>query len=180
MRPKFREDKATQAAALFIKLCGSSIDQIRLMKLLYYAEREALKRWGRPITFDSYVSMNRGPVLSQTLDLMHEEDETVSFWHRFISAPQNYQLTLINDPGMNSLSQAEINLIKEIYDEYKDIDKWDLCKMSHELPEWKDPEGSAIPINYQDIFRAVGKSDAEIETILSEIENIALMDNYIG
>ncbi len=180
MKPKFREDKTTQAAALFIKLNNGSIDQIKLIKLLYIAEREALKRWKRPITFDSYVSMNKGPVLSQTLDLIHGEDETSSIWHKFISAPQNYNLSLITDPGTEKLSRAEEDLIKEIFNSYGNIDKWELCEMSHDFREWQNPKGSAIPIAYSDILEALGKTQIEISSILSELENIALMDEYIG
>ena len=44
---------------------------MKLIKLLYLADREALLRWGRPITFDAYVSMDRGPVLSSVLDLIN-------------------------------------------------------------------------------------------------------------
>jgi uncharacterized phage-associated protein len=180
MKPKFREDKTTQAAALFIKLNKEPLDQIKLMKLLYFAEREALNRWKRPITFDSYVSMQRGPVLSETLDLIHEEDQSDSIWHKFISPPQNYKLSLINDPGTDKLSQAEEDLIKEIFLKYGHINKWILCEMSHDLREWQDPKGSVIPIAYSDIFEALGKTKIEIDAIISELENIALMDEYIG
>lgn len=180
MKAKFREDKATQAAALFIKLNGESIDQIKLMKLLYFAEREALIRWRRPIVFDSYVSMKKGPVLSQTLDLIHGDDESDGIWNNFISPPKNYELSLINDPGTGKLSQAEESLINEIFKTYGAIDKWELCNLSHRLPEWQNPNGSAIPIDYKDILRGAGRTEIEIETIIDEIENIALMDNCMG
>jgi uncharacterized phage-associated protein len=43
---------------------------IKLIKLLYLADREALLRWGRPITTDRHVSMPKGPVVSQIYDLI--------------------------------------------------------------------------------------------------------------
>jgi len=46
---------------------------LKLIKLLYIIDREALLRWGRPLTGDRYVSMDHGPVLSQTLNLITEE-----------------------------------------------------------------------------------------------------------
>ncbi len=43
---------------------------MKLIKLLYLADREALARWGRPITTDTYVAMKHGPVLSYILNLI--------------------------------------------------------------------------------------------------------------
>jgi len=48
---------------------------IKLIKLLYLADREALLRWGRPITTDCHVSMPKGPVVSQIYHLITDEPE---------------------------------------------------------------------------------------------------------
>jgi uncharacterized phage-associated protein len=73
MKLLFNEAKATQAAARLLKLRGGSMSYIKLMKLLYLADREALIRWGRPITTDRYVSMDNGPVLSRIYNLIRNE-----------------------------------------------------------------------------------------------------------
>src|SRR4051812_9596906 len=54
MRISFNEQKATQAAARLLELRGGRISYLKLIKLLYLADREALLQWGRPITTDSY------------------------------------------------------------------------------------------------------------------------------
>ena len=61
MTVTYREDKATQAAARLLRLAGGKLNHMKLMKLLYLADRRALIQWGRPITFDWYVSMPHGP-----------------------------------------------------------------------------------------------------------------------
>jgi len=38
---------------------------VKLIKLLYLADREALLRWGAPITTDRYVSMTMDPPLAE-------------------------------------------------------------------------------------------------------------------
>ena len=45
---------------------------LQLVKLLYFVDREALLRRGAPVTGDRMVSMDHGPVLSTTLDLINE------------------------------------------------------------------------------------------------------------
>ena len=46
----FNEAKATQAAARLLFLRGGTMSYVKLIKLLYLADREALIRWGRPVT----------------------------------------------------------------------------------------------------------------------------------
>ena len=78
---RFNEAKATQAAACLLKLRGGQMSYLKLVKLLYLADREALLRWDRPITTDRYVSMDNGPVLSRVLNLINGSYEsTTGIW----------------------------------------------------------------------------------------------------
>ncbi len=181
MNPAYREEKAAQVAALFLKLRGGRMSKIKLIKLLYIAEREALIKWRRPIVFDRYVSMDRGPVVSNTLNIMNGERDTCGPWDEAISQPdENYKVGIKNDPGRGDLSDAEEELIKDVYLRYGNKYRWDLCKLTHNFPEWTDPKGSSIPIRYEDILGGAGKTDIEIAAIIEEIENIALLDDYMG
>lgn len=180
MKPIFREDKVTQAAALFLNLGGGTMYHLKLMKLLYLADRRALIALGRPITYDSYVSMDHGPVLSTTLNLIHGDVQSTGPWEKAIDVPLNNKVSLREDPGDNKLSEAEVELIKDVFDEHGAKSRWDLRDFTHTLPEWQDPKGSTIRIEYKDILSHEGKTDAEIASILEEIEGLALMDKYLG
>ena len=127
---------------------------MKLIKLLYLADREALLRWGCPITTDRYVSLDRGPVLSHVLNLITDETdpETSSIWARVISEPTKYEVHLNEEIQEEELSDAEIDLLNEIFREYGKMSRWDLVRITHDLPEWVDPAGSAIPISYRDIL----------------------------
>src|SRR5678809_1346585 len=112
---KFNEEKATQAAAQFLALAGGRLNYMFLIKLLYMLDREALLRWGRPVTNDHYVSLKYGPVLSSVHDLITEmplEGETFSSKH--ISDPSHYIVQLNSNPGYAQLSEAEEDLIAEL------------------------------------------------------------------
>ena len=69
MQLPFNEAKAAQTAARLLKLRGGRMSYLKLIKLMYLIDREALLRWGRPVTTDCYVSMDKGPILSRTLIL---------------------------------------------------------------------------------------------------------------
>jgi uncharacterized phage-associated protein len=182
MKLTYREDKAVQAAALFLKLRGnnSTMSHLKLMKLLYLAEREALLRWGQPITYDSCVSMAHGPVLSNTLNLVNGYVEVKSLWGRCISTPEHNEVKLLEAPGDDSLSDAEEQLIRELFAEHGKKSRWELRDYTHTLNEWQDPNGSSIRIEYKDILKGAGKTDNEIESIIEELENMALMDISMG
>ncbi len=138
VRLQFNERKATQAAAHMLRLCGGRMSYMKLIKLLYLADRAALLRWGRPITTDRYVSMDRGPVLSRVLDLATDGGDpgTPSIWASTITEPSNYEVQLREGAGDDELSDAEAELLDNVFAEYGKLSRWDLVKLTHQLPEW--------------------------------------------
>lgn len=172
---RFNERRATEAAAKFLKLRGGRMSYLKLIKLLYLLDREALLRWGRPVTTDRYVSMDNGPVVSRIYDLIREEPApgTDPIWRQYISAPSNYEVALTVEPEADELSPAEESLIEEIFSRYGKLSRWYLVNLSHDLPEWQDPNGSAIPIEYQDILRAGKRTESEIAAVAAELEALA-------
>jgi len=50
VHPRFNEQKATELAAYFLKSGGGSMPYLKLMKLLYLADRKAIELDGSPIT----------------------------------------------------------------------------------------------------------------------------------
>jgi uncharacterized phage-associated protein len=178
MQPRFREDKATQAAALLLRWAGGAMNYMKLIKLLYLADRTALVRWGRPITFARAVSMKHGPVLSEVLDLVNEGSRpgSHSLWNRAVSSPANYEVRLAGDCPADDLSDAEEAVLAEVFREYGPLDPWPLVDLLHDtLPEWI-PTSGAIPIQYRDILSKEGWTDAEVAEVESELENLALLE----
>ena len=104
---RFDEAKAMQAAAYFLKLRGGQMHYINLIKLLYLTDREALIRWGAPVTTDRHASMDNGPVTSRILNLITEE-RPKPVWEKSISAPLGeYEVRLLPDAPTDRLSPAE-------------------------------------------------------------------------
>lgn len=182
MNMRFNEAKATQAAARILRNRGGRMSYMKLIKLLYLADREALARWGRPITTDTYVSMDKGPVLSHVLDRINEgpSPDDPSFWAQHIVPSGNYEVTLAEDPAGDLLSEAEDELLDEIFRAHGDLTRWQIVDLVHKLPEWRDPQGGAIPIGYADILRAKNKKPEEIAAIENELAALSQMDALIG
>lgn len=176
MRPRYREDKATQAAARLLKLRGGKMSHLKLIKLLYLVERESLARFGVPLAYDTYVSMPHGPVLSSTLDRINtREAYQGGYWDSVIAPKANHEVSL-REPDVvpnDQLSPAEEALIDEIFGRYGSLTRWQLVDFTHTLPEWTDPQGSSIPISPDEILRSEGYSDDDIEQMKAEWEAAA-------
>lgn len=171
MNLRYRQERATQAAARLLELRGGTMSYLKLLKLLYLADRKALVEHGRPITFDRYVSMDHGPVLSQTYNLIVAEESpgTHSYWREFISEPADYEVHLLKAAPNGELSAAQERILDEVFEEFGRLGRWDLVKLTHTLPEWEDPQGSSIPIALRDVLRATGLDDDEAEAIEADL-----------
>ena len=167
----YREDKATQAAARLLQLAGGRLNHMKLIKLLYLADRRALVQYGRPITFDWYVSMPHGPVLSFTLDRINDSPspDGTSYWHRFISERRDNEVTLLDRVPRDQLSPAEEQLLDAVWREFGTMSQWELRDYSHTLPEWRDPKGSSLPIQIRDILLGEGFSEAEAREVVDTL-----------
>ena len=107
---------------------------MKLIKLLYLADREALASWGRTITTDTYVSMDRGPVLSHVLDRINEgpSPQDPSFWAQHVTPSGNYEVELTIDPGGELLSEAEDELLDQVFKARGHLSRWEIVDLVHE------------------------------------------------
>lgn len=174
---RFHPEKAIEAAATFLKLHGKSMKYLGLVKMLYIADRIALERMEQPITGDHYVSMDYGSVLSGVYDLIKGQpvDNALPLWSEYISPRNANVVELLKDPGNEELCEEEEEIIQEVYKKYGHLDPFKVAKWTHDLPEWKDPHGSSIPILVEEILKDFGKTDEEIE----EIKQIAIREAYL-
>lgn len=169
----YKEERATQAAAHLLKLRGAPMSYMKLIKLLYFADRAALLRLGRPITYDQWVSMPHGPILSRTYDLVVAEpapDES-PYWRRYISPViGDYEVEALNeDPPTDQLSKAQEEILDSVFNEWGHLDRWQVRDASHLLPEYTKTN-SSIRIPYRDVLILEGRTEAEACEIEADLE----------
>ena len=72
----FEKDRAEQIVAFFaMQEPSKKINIMKVVKLVYLADRKNIEKYGDPISDDDYVSMKKGPVCSQTLDMLNAVKE---------------------------------------------------------------------------------------------------------
>jgi uncharacterized phage-associated protein len=179
---RFHFQRTLQAVAEFLEASpGRRMNYMRLLKLLYIAERELLAEHALPITGDQAVAMERGPVLSHTYDLILGKTDGADEWGKFIHK-DHYDICLVNDPGRGQLSKSVLAKLHEVARRYEDMDEWDMVEETHKFAEWKKnfAAGSkpAFPIQWDDVLIAQGK-----EHLIAEVESderaSALFDNML-
>ena len=161
----FDRTKATQAAAFLLKRSSRRRESyMKIIKLLYIADRESLRETGRPITGDRFVAMKKGPVLSEVLNLIKGTSANSAGWDKFFQTHRfSFEVELVVDPGIGKLCRYETDKLAEIWERYKHHGKWRVVDLTHEFPEWKknDPGNSMRPIPLSDVLEAVGVSDRQ-------------------
>src|SRR6266478_6252954 len=70
METYFSHKKSAQVAAILVSKEGGSINYMKLLKLMYLADRQALLEAGKPITGDQPVCMKDGLLLSEIYNLI--------------------------------------------------------------------------------------------------------------
>ena len=178
----FKVRKAIEAAGVLLRSTRSRrMNYMRLLKLLYIADRESLRDTGQPITGDRAVAMERGPVLNGVYSIIKEQHMGVPQWNRFFRL-EAWDLLLARETGVGELSPYEIEKLEEIARRYEDKDEWDMVQLTHDLPEWiknKPQDRSSRPIPLEDILAAVGRSQ-DAESIIQEEKDRETFDRIFN
>jgi uncharacterized phage-associated protein len=178
---RFNIEKTIQAIAAFLRFHGTKeMSYLRMLKLLYLADRESLKETGRPITGDRVVAMEHGPVLSSVYDLIKGEHTGWPVWSRFLGK-KGYRIELLQDPGNGALSKYEIGKLRELTERHADQNEWEMVEIVHDLDEWKknNPGKACKPIPFEDILDAIGRRADEL-AILQDARDQAAFDRVFA
>lgn len=179
----FKERKAAQMAAFLLDRAGGKLNVLKLTKLLYLAERESLRVHGTQVSGDRMVSMPKGPVLSQTLDLT--SGHTISpDWDALIEDREQHDVKLrksVSREDFKDISDATISVLESVWSEFGNKDQWELVDFTHDhCAEWEDPQGSSLPIPAKRVFSAMGIDQETAEAMEQELKAQNYFDSILG
>jgi len=141
---------------------GGKVRKIRLIKLLYIADRDHFLQHGYPITGDDQYAMPLGPVPSKTLDLLDgdlpESDQSLAYLQQ-----KDFIISIRKNPEQNLLSQSEIAVLDQVLRVHGQKDPWVLVKETHEYPEYKGTykEDTSTRIPYEKILECYETGDGK-------------------
>ncbi|NQU77379.1 SocA family protein [Candidatus Falkowbacteria bacterium] len=162
---EFDHKKATQAINFLARKEGGKIDKLKVIKLIWLADRYHLRKYGRPIVNDIYFAMPYGPVASSVKDLTSfnflgdDGDGEEKYLSEYLKQEPGHKISSIKESDTDVFSETDIETLDKIYEKYGSYKASQLVKISHEFPEWKKfkraLEARTItrgPISYSDFF----------------------------
>lgn len=172
----FNIRKAAQVAAFFAKAEGGRVNVLKLVKLVYLADRKFMEQYDGTMLHDKLVSMDHGPVNSVTLNLINGlAVDPKGDWGAWITERDGHFVALANqgftEDDLDELSEAEIDTLREIAAQFKGWSQYRVRDYTHKhCPEWQDPDGSSVPITYEQLFAVLGKPEPKVlaETVEHE------------
>ena len=157
---------------------------LKLLKLLYIAEREYLVEESEMMFGDSVVAMKFGPVLSNVYDLIKSEGDYAETWREYIHKGGHFCVVLHQDPGFDDLCRAERKKLDDVYRRFGHLDRFLVVEMTHDFPEWAnkfDTHSSrrSFPISVEEILAALDQKEL-IDKVRERQEEIAWYEGMIG
>lgn len=181
----FRKQKTIEATSYLLSALDAEqqgMPYIKLIKLLYLADREMLRIKRRTITGDEHWSMKFGPVLEKTLDMIKEGDEE---WQGYFETDLEAKIISETEPAKPSaLSRADLTVLQEVADKFGHLPWQKLVDITHELPEWQAKQVSKgrKKIYLWDIAKALGYSDEGAREIVehnAELNDIQMFQEQV-
>jgi uncharacterized phage-associated protein len=143
----FSYRKATQALNFFARQDGGTINKMRALKLLFFADRYHLRKYGRPIANDEYFAMDYGPVPSGAKDLAESSDfrpDVEKVYAGQFIAPSDDRLSFKSVASVDEVvfSHTDLEALRFAWGMFHGCKPFELAELTHAYPEWKKHEAA--------------------------------------
>ncbi|HEY3572082.1 MAG TPA: Panacea domain-containing protein [Thermoanaerobaculia bacterium] len=115
--------------------CGRT----KLNKLLFYSDFRAYDYLGEPISGQTYQKREFGPTPKALLPVVDElEKEKLCVWaDRTWHGKPMKRLVALREPDLSVFRPEEIDLIRNVIEEFWELDATEISKRSHEFAGWQ-------------------------------------------
>lgn len=170
----FNYQKAIQAIVFFAQKEGNRINRMKALKLVYFADRYHLRKYGSLITNDEYYAMEYGPVASGVKDILELSDfldrREKEYAVQFLKKAEQFHIEVTHPFQSRVLSQTEIEALSFAWEKFGQYDALTLSKkVTHQYPEWKRHEQtlkashiSRVMMHIEDFLDDPEEPDAEL------------------
>jgi hypothetical protein len=179
----FRADRQKVVEALvFLAETKPRIDVFHACKVLYFADRNHFRKYGRPILGDWYYAMDDGPVPSFALDIAKQTRFVSDEWLKYardklVIDDSNGYVRLIAKDTFDSdvFSRTDLECLTDSLTEYGDMPFLDLWRLVHDEPAWKEfyaGSGTSTQIPFESLLPKNMKNREKVIEQLREISSV--------
>lgn len=164
MNVQFDKTKALNTL-LFVANRIQRRDFHKIFKIIYFADRQHLADWGRPITGDTYIAMEAGPVPSRIYDMLKivRGDSYLSdvegLGQYFKVDNWMYVVPLV-DADLDKLSSNEQEALSNSIEQYAGLSYGEIKEKSHDVA-WRSTARD-YSISWDSIARETGLDEADV------------------
>ncbi|MEO7240482.1 MAG: Panacea domain-containing protein [Sphingomicrobium sp.] len=155
----FDHIKAVQIVAHFLRKAGGKMDKMKLIKLVYLADRTSFGRRSHPMNFDEFFSMQHGPVASSALDGINGKSGCKAW-----DAVHLVGVTVTIDQAVSTdrLSRNDREILDDVWAMFGNMSTLKLRQWTHDhCSEYEEVFGTRLSITYEEILQAVGAEEAD-------------------
>lgn len=161
---KFDEDVALQTI-LYIANRVKNPTFHKISKIIYFADRFHLEKYGRFICGDSYVAMKHGPVPSRIYDILKDIRANIDLpivkKAKDLLKIENYDVKPLEDADLDYFSDSDIVCLDKSIEQYGDKTFSQLTNLSHDEAWHSAGENDFIEI--QDIVKTFKNPETLLE-----------------
>lgn len=135
--------KATQIVNYLLSHSqNGQLDKWSLVKLAYFADRYHLRKYGRTVSQDKYIAMQKGPVGSLIKDVIectdYLGDQEAEYVQTYIKQnPENKNiLSKVQTTDLDQFSESDIEALNFSINNYGRFSATELIDLTHIYPEW--------------------------------------------
>ena len=164
MQVQFDKEKSLNAL-LYVANRVQRKDFHKIFKIIYFADRQHLADWGRPITGDTYIAMEAGPVPSRLYDMLKivRGDSYLPDMEglgKYFQVENWMYVRPLQDADLNKLSASEQEAMSEAIEKYATLSYDEIKEKSHDVA-WRCTARD-FSISWDNIAREAGLDEVEV------------------
>ena len=136
-------EKALEAI-IYIASKVDHVDKYHTVKTMFFADKQHLNKYARPILGDTYIKMENGPVPSAVLDIINLKEDRISFdiyvkakAALSVSNDKKQYITANRAPNLAEFSETDIECLDYAINFCKKKSFDELQNITHEEEAWK-------------------------------------------
>ncbi len=170
----YSDRKAAHVAAYLLRLSGGSMSLLKLMKLVYMAEKYSYAKYGDPMIGDTPYSLKDGPLLEKVYDSAKGKTAENSVWNDYIAPREHNTIRLVNPQisvsDLGSLSDADVEILEKLWRKFGGMSPYEVRDYCHDnFPEWENPGAGSAKISIPKLLVGVGYNKQEADQIYASI-----------
>lgn len=142
----FKYETATQALNYLAGKAGGTLNKLKALKLIFFADRYHVRKYGRPVTGDEYLAMQYGPVASSVKDIAEMssflDPKVANYAINFIVPVNKLTFRSVAAVDTDQLSDSDMEALDFAWNHFGAVGKYELAELTHAYPEWKRHESA--------------------------------------